>query len=169
MFSILLLAVLTGPLPKAQPTLTLRIHLGNDFASSVIRSELARTHPWFALKRQAIEQNYRLVIDDDEFDGPSYSIGRGAERQVFRPGSFRASGCFMRALESICEVDRYERENADCDYESVDGRMRYSPLRIAEHRSRRPAPWPSQPPKMISAEFVPADVPPVEFAEEFLP
>jgi len=116
-----LLAVLTGP-PLNQPTLTLRIHCGRDFSSQVIKSELSRLEPYFLEKWQFIESHYRLELDDDANLEPTYSIGRGGSRERFRPGTFRCSGTFIRSLESLCELDQWERRQGDSGtYMQIDG------------------------------------------------
>lgn len=148
-------AILTGAPPQYTGTLQLRIHLGKDRESAIIRSELARQQPYFLAKRLFVEANYRLIVDEDANDRPSYQFGRGGERTFFRPGSFRSSGCFMRALESIAEVDRYERECGDGWHAGPFG-MIYDPQYRSEYSARKPVPWPSVPPPV--PDEIPIDV-----------
>src|SRR4029077_7491281 len=86
-----------------------------DTRSRIARAELSREHHWWLWKRFAIEQRYRIVVDDTEFDHPSYQIGSGDERRRFAPGSFAASGSFMLTLHSLCAVDTWERSLPQID------------------------------------------------------
>lgn len=111
MTAFVLLVVLSGPPLPSDSTLQLRLHLGRDFASRVIRSELSRNGPYFLSKRLAIERHYRIVVDDDANLEPTYQIGRGGERLRFRQGTFAASGTFIRHLAHLCAVNLWERRN----------------------------------------------------------
>jgi hypothetical protein len=163
---ILAAALMTGPPQPSGATLKLTIHLGRDRDSRIIRSELSRQEPYFLEKRLRVETSYRLTVDEEANDRPSYQIGRG-DREFFRRGSFRASGCFMAALASIVECDRYERENDD-GWSNVNGVLGYDRRRIIERENRRPVPWPPLAPAELKAADpaspeLPVDDIPVDF------
>lgn len=146
MTTILLLAIVCGPLPEASPTLTLRLHLGIDQRSKIARAELSREDLFWTWRLEKIRQNYRLIVDDDAFDNPTWQIGHG-DRQVFRPGSFAASGTFIQALESIAEIDNWERRNqvhlrgwADAPEMSA-----WDIERLQKHLQARPVAFPAEP------------------------
>src|SRR5690349_21760341 len=110
--SILTIAILTGPLPEARPSLRLIIHLSDSRESQIVRSELARDHDFWKWKRVIIEQNYQVELRESLFKSrPVYQIGKTDERHEFRAGTFSASGSFITALESICAIDLWERRN----------------------------------------------------------
>jgi hypothetical protein len=106
LFTFLILVPLVGPLPDA--TLVLRIHLGRDQRSKIALAELTRDHPWWTAKRIAIQQHYKIRVDNLANNSPSWQIGNGP-RQEFRPGTFNGSGMFMLALKSIADIDQWER------------------------------------------------------------
>ncbi len=135
MFTLLIAAVLAGPLPDAAPTLSLRVHLGKDARSRIARHELENPHHFWVSRRMEIGRHYRLIVDEDSFDQPTYQIGHGP-REPFAPGACAASGSFIRSLTSICELDNWERLNTE-GYYTFDGR-RYEHY----HRPQKPETFP---------------------------
>lgn len=102
--------------PPGEPmraTVPLSIHLGRDQRSAIARSELARVDPFFSHRRFVIETRFRLTIDEDEYSMPTYSLGSGDTRHTFPTGAFSASGSFIRTIESLCAIDRWERTAPD--------------------------------------------------------
>lgn len=147
--SVFMLAVLilSGPPQPSGATIPLRIHLGRDWRSNVAKHELECRHEWFWAKRLRIEASYRIVVDDDASDFPTWEIGRNQERQRFLAGSFSGSGAFLCALESIAAIDRWERDNpflegsmwADEEY-MTDWQRRA----LIKHRETRPEIFPPE-------------------------
>lgn len=157
---------MTGP-PQPSGAMKLTIHLGNDWRSAVVRSELKRDHPYFLARRLKIERTHVIVLDDDAWKEPTYSIGRGGERQRFRGGAFCCSGAFMSALESICEIDAWDRANPFLDgaiWAEDPEFPEYRKQKVRDHFASRPEPWPPLPPM----ELFPTKVPdmPVEIPED---
>ncbi len=107
---IIALLLMAGPPQPSGASMPLKIHLGRDHRSAVARSELGNMHEWFWEKRLKIEAGYRLIIDEDSLDCPTYQIGRGDDRHQFPAGAFVASGTFMLTLLSIAMVDQWERQ-----------------------------------------------------------
>lgn len=112
---LLLAAVLTGQPPDAKPTLRLIVHIdAKSREGRIVESELSREHLWFASRRYFIGQNYRIEVRDDVFKSRAcYQIGTADERHEFPQGTFSASGSFIRTLESIADIDQWERHEPD--------------------------------------------------------
>jgi hypothetical protein len=102
-----ILLLLVGP--PIKHNLTIKIHLGIDKQSEIIRSELANSHEWFVEQRIAILTKYNVILLDDEFKEPTWEIS-SYKRQRFLTGTFRASGTFILSLRSIIEEDVDKRQ-----------------------------------------------------------
>ena len=114
MNALILCAVLCGPLPEAQPSLRLIIHVGQGRESDVVRQELRRPDPWFAGRRAMIEQHYRIEVKETLYRSrPQYQIGKGDEKHDFPPGTFSCAGSFTRTIESLTDSDQYDRWEPD--------------------------------------------------------
>lgn len=152
MTPVLLLAVLIGPPP--QGATPLKIHLGRDHQSAIIRSELANNHDWFIRRRLPIFERYRVTVDDDANLYPTYQIGDERKRSRFHAGTFAASGSFVLNLAEIGE--RWIADNRDYFDKSdrIDNDTA-SRARFAEDRDfqRSIAPPPI-------SDFIPGSVPP---------
>lgn len=150
MYAALIFALLVGPVPEPLGRVPLRIHLGRDHRSAVIRSELANDHSWFVRRRLAIGESYRLIVDDDENLEPSYQIGDERQRSRFSAGSFAASGSFILNLAEIGE--RWIADNRDY-FDKSDGVNNVSATHIREISFQPDAAPPD-------VDFVPGPAPP---------
>ena len=145
MVAILIYAALVGPLPDP-PVLTLRIHLGRDHRSRIALAELSRNHPWWNAKRRHVQEHYRIIVDDQANDEPTWQIGTGDERHKFPPGTFIASGSFWLCLESITGIDYWERHNPFLDgnpWPDEDTLTEHQRQILKIHLSTRPEQFPS--------------------------
>jgi hypothetical protein len=138
--AVLLFALLSGPPVIHGPSLSLRLHLGTDQHSAIIRSELACDHPWFVRHRLAIQSRYRLTVDDEARLFPTWQISAGP-RETFRPGSFAASGTFILALKSITDIDRWERDSFVPQYNLDEELHEYT---FSRSQAGRPVPFPAE-------------------------
>ncbi len=124
---ILAITILAGPLPEInRPSLWITVHLGHDKKSFIAARELKNPHHFFKSLRHDIETHYRLVTDDEAFDEPTYSIGRGGTRMKFRSGSFGGSGAFLLSLKSIADIDQWERHYPKERYAKNEEELSYS-------------------------------------------
>lgn len=133
-------ALLVGPLPEP-PTLQLRLHLGTDHQSRVIESELRNRDQWFVEHRLNVERHFRIMIDHDARLFPTYQIGYGGDRERFRPGTFIGSGTFLLALESLAEIDAWEREFPESIWRIDEETHEYGAVR---DRRTRPESFPPE-------------------------
>lgn len=146
---IVALSVLVGHAPSL-PTFALKIHVGRNHESDVVRAELRCQAAWFVSRREMIEGNYRLIVVDDLYSQRPYvEIGRGAVRYELRPGSFCGSGAFMRALESIAELDRWERHHYfehGNEFGDNDDLSEWQREKLGAFQATRPVPFPAEKP-----------------------
>lgn len=143
---ILILAMLTGPLPESKPSLALKLHVGAGRESDIIRSELNRSDPWFLSHKIAIGTHYRIEIIESLFKSrPQFQIGRGGERIDFPPGSFSASGSFTRTLRSVVDSDRWERDYPDSSYHMLPN----GEWAAGRDEATRPEVFPPRPPEPV--------------------
>ncbi len=153
---ILALAVLAGPHRDAVPAISIRIHLGRDHASKLAASELRNDSQFFLDRRRAIyDMGYKIEVDDDALDWPTYQIGRGDTRHRFPPGAFNGSGVWTHTLKSIVDIDRWEREYDDgwrTTYTKNGPAFRKDWGLIEEYFKRRPEEFPTQPPKPVEKQ-----------------
>lgn len=134
---ILSLAMLAGPPPESTPSLRLIVHVGTGRESDIVRSELKRDELWFLSKRWQIEQHYKIEVRESIFKGrPAYQIGTADDRHEFRPGTFSCAGSFTRALQSIAEMDQWERRAPD-QYYGLYGAEIIQPSKPIEFPPRR--------------------------------
>lgn len=114
----MVLLILVGP--PIKHNLTIKLHLGIDKQSKIIRSELENGDPWFLEQRRIIFLKHNVIITDDEFREPTWQIS-SQQRTKFLPGTFRASGTFILSLRSIIEQDLYARRKPQIGYRWVPG------------------------------------------------
>lgn len=115
-FALALLAFgsVAGPLPESNPSLVLRIHLGDNRESRIVRAELQREELYFLEKLASVRIYYRIeLVESLKRSRPMWQIGKSGELQAFPPGTFNATGTFTRTLVSIAEQDQFERWEPD--------------------------------------------------------
>ena len=151
--------------------LTIRLHLGDTRDAQIVRSELGRPH-WYFLSRQLqIRRHYQIMVSETLYKGrPAWQIGRvngrgqfrGGEITEFLPGTFSASGSFMKALKSVAVQDQWDRgENHLHWWYGHPEYYQYSGAKI------RPVPFPAPPQHAIPIAPVPMTEPlPVAPVEE---